>query len=109
MKPATINFPEPLIAGSTLESFYVDFKVADGTPMDITSARAVLYEPKGTIIHIWENTVQNGRVTFKDVAAATTNLWPARELTYRIELTLPSGVTINPIKGILKVEEGLPE
>ena len=88
--------------GDTLEEFFIDFKV-DGSPLEISSARANLCTRKGTIIHEWDVIVTLGRVTCGTVDSGDTKSWPVGELVYAIELTIPTERVISPIKGILVV------
>jgi hypothetical protein len=102
MKPATINFPDNLVQGDTLEEFSITFKV-EGEPMDIASSRVSLNTRNGLIVYEWDVTVDGGTITCATVEADETKTWPVGELVYGVELTLADGKVISPIRGVLVV------
>ena len=116
MRPATINFPEPLTRGDTLPSFYLEFDVDGTAPLQIASARMQLRTKTGTLVHTWQSptnatiliTGSKGRATMAAVLTAETSRFPALPypgLTalYDLELTLTDGSTLTPVGGSLVI------
>lgn len=102
MTPATINFPDSLVRGDTLNPFFVDFAI-DGTPLGITSARARLITLSRDPVFEWAPSISGGRVTMPAVSSSETAIWPVGVLDYGVELLLSTGLTITPVVGALTV------
>ena len=102
MTPATINFPESIVRGDTLNSFYVDF-TAGGNPLGIVTATVTLKSAVGLAVYSWDVTTTSSRVTCGAVPAAMTSTWAAGTYSYAMRLTLDTGAVVTPIVGSLVV------
>ena len=117
MTPATINFPEPLVRGDTLQSFYMAFDLDRTGPLPVASARmqlrtkATSVESSGTLCYTWQSpdditisiVSSKCRVTMAAIAGADSAAFPPKTLYYDLQLTLDSGEVITPIGGTLTV------
>ena len=106
MKPATLNFPEPIVQGTTLNAFSIAFAdTSSGTPspLEIASAEAYIATSRGVVVHSWTPTVSNGTVYCVAVPAATTLDWVVGSNIFYMSLVLTSGPTIPAVEGKLIV------
>lgn len=102
MRPAKVNFPEPLVQGDTLETFTHTF-TQDGGPLAISAANVQLVDTNRRQIHNWTTALSGSTVICERVDGIITKNWPASKLTYGVELVLADGTVISPITGTLEV------